>query len=611
MRRSSATALECRRSEVSSDGLGFTAWSQAQLKAEEEPTGGWRDVARTSKLVQQMVSHFQEKRQVLQRQWVTRMRASGLLRGEPRQEIEAEFIALHETFVDCLAAGKDEAAGEWARSAARRGARGAKTTQHIIDGLLVLHGVYRRSLFKRHQADPGRLGKALDLCSLIATRLLARAVLAVVEERETISKRKTEQLRTLVKTGMVLSARLSLTAVLQRIANMACKVVNAKYGALGVLDGKGGLSQFITAGIDEKTKRAIGPLPVGKGILGVLVHEAKPLRLKDLMTDPRAHGFPPHHPSMKSFLGVPIVSKGKVFGNLYLTEKQGAEEFSEEDEDLAMTFAAQAAIAIENASLYEELHRSYEELKRSQALLLRQEKLASLGRLGAGLAHELNNPLNTIAGFVEALQRRSHAATLLTHKEFADFPRFLTMVQREVDRAASIVRRLLDFARQREPSFALVDLGRVVAESVAFVDRQAAVANKRIIVEPLPPVQVKADAQMLQQLLLNLLSNALDAIEGVGEVRIVVTSIPGGQGARGQPGMVQISVADTGYGIPPENLSKVFDPFFTTKEVGKGTGLGLPICQSIVEQHGGRIEIKSEGVGKGTLVTVKLPLERG
>jgi len=137
------------------------------------------------------------------------------------------------------------------------------------------------------------------------------------------------------------------------------------------------------------------------------------------------------------------------------------------------------------------------------------------------------------------------------------------------------------------------------------------VANKRIVVEPLPPVQVKADAQMLQQLLLNLLSNALDAIEGVGEVRIVVTSIPGGQGARGQPGMVQISVADTGYGIPPENLSKVFDPFFTTKEVGKGTGLGLPICQSIVEQHGGRIEIKSEGVGKGTLVTVKLPLERG
>jgi signal transduction histidine kinase len=538
------------------------------------------------------------------------MRANGLLQGLTPQEIEDESHALSDTYVKCLETGKYEAVRAWARFMARPGLRRGMTTEHIIDGLLVLRDVYRRSLFRKYQPDTGRLAKALDLYSLMADRFLARAVLAVAEEREAVSKREIDQLRTLVKTGMVLSARLSLTAVLQRIANMACKVVSARYGALGVLDGKGGLSQFITAGIDEKTKRAIGPLPVGKGILGVLVHEAKPLRLKDFTTDPRAHGFPPNHPPMKSFLGVPIVSKGKVFGNLYLTEKQGAEEFTEEDKALAMTLAAQAAIAIENASLYEDLHRSYEELKRSQALLLRQEKLASLGRLAAGLAHELNNPLNTIAGFVEALQRRSQAETLLASKEFEDFPRFLRMVQGEVDRAASIVRRLLDFARQREPSFTLVDLGRLISESVSFVDRQAAMANKRILMEPLPsPVQLKADAQMLQQLLLNLLTNALDAIEGAGEVRIAVTTMARGQGSRGQE-IVQISVADNGCGIPPENLPKVFDPFFTTKEVGKGTGLGLPICQSIVEQHGGTIEVKSEGIGRGTTVTVKLPLER-
>jgi len=410
---------------------------------------------------------------------------------------------------------------------------------------------------------------------------------------------------------MILSAKLSLKAVLQRIANMACKVVGARYGALGVLDGKGGLSQFITAGVDEKTKRAIGPLPVGKGILGVLVREAKPLRLKDLTMDPRAHGLPTNHPPMKSFLGVPIVSKGKVFGNLYLTEKQGAEEFSQDDQDIAKTLAAQAAIAIENASLYEELHRSYQELKRSQALLLRQEKLASLGRLAAGLAHELNNPLNHIAGFAEALQRRAEAETLLARKEFEDFPRFLGMIQGQVDRAASIIRRLLDFARQREPSFELIDLDRLISESVSFVERQAAVANKRIVVRPLfEPVQLRADAQMLQQLLLNLLTNALDAIEGDGEVRIAADVIAAERGARGRREIVEVSVADNGRGIAPENLSKVFDPFFTTKEVGKGTGLGLPICQSIVEQHGGTIEIKSEGIGKGALVTVKLPVQR-
>jgi signal transduction histidine kinase len=562
------------------------------------------------KCPQEVVGHFREKPEELQRQWVRQMKAHGLLRGLTRQEIEDESHALSGAYVDYLETGNDDAAVACARSMARHAAR-RRTIEHIIHGFLVLRDVYQRFLFKSYQADAAWLAKALGLYSAMADRFLARAVLVLVGEREASSQREIDQLRTLVKTGMVLSARLSLTAVLQRIANMACKVVNARYGALGVLDGKGGLSQFITAGIDEKTKRAIGPLPVGKGILGVLVHEAKPLRLKDLTTDPRAHGFPPNHPPMKSFLGVPIVSKGKVFGNLYLTEKRGAEEFSEEDEALTKTLAAQAAIAIENASLYEELHRSYQELKRSQALLLRQEKLASLGRLAAGLAHELNNPLNTIAGFVEALQRRSQAETLLASEEFEDFPQFLRMIQAEVDRAASIVRRLLDFARQREPSFALVDLGGLITESVSFVDRQAALANKRILMAPLPgPVQLKADAQMLQQLLLNLLTNALDAIEGAGEVRIAVNTVAGGQGSRGQREIAQISIADSGCGIPAENLSRVFDPFFTTKEVGKGTGLGLPICQSIVEQHGGTIEIKSEGVGKGTTVTVKLPLER-
>jgi len=143
------------------------------------------------------------------------------------------------------------------------------------------------------------------------------------------------------------------------------------------------------------------------------------------------------------------------------------------------------------------------------------------------------------------------------------------------------------------------------------VERQAAVANKRIVVRPLPqPVQLRADAQMLQQLLLNLLTNALDAIEGDGEVRIGANVVEVGHGARGRREIVEVSVADNGRGIAPENLSKVFDPFFTSKEVGKGTGLGLPICQSIVEQHGGTIEIKSEGIGKGTLVSVKLPVQR-
>jgi len=564
-----------------------------------------------NKLRQELVSHFREKCEPLRRQWVQQMRAKGLLQRLTPQDIEDESGALYDTFVDYLESGKYEALLAYVRSMAKSEVWVRMTIEHVIDGLLILGDVYRRSLLKRYRADTGKLEKALDLYSHVANRLLALVTLAVVEDREQLMKREVSQLRTLVRAGMILSSQLSLKAVLQRIVNMACKLVNARFGALGVLDGKGGLSQFITAGIDEKTKQAIGPLPVGKGILGVLVHEAMPLRLKDLTKDPRAHGFPANHPPMRSFLGVPIISKGKAFGNLYLTEKEGAEEFSEADQTLAMTLATQAAIAIENANLYEALQRSYQQLKRSQDLLLRQEKLASLGRLAAGVAHELNNPLHIIAGFIEALQQRSQVEELLACKAFEEFPTFLTMAQREVDRAASIVRRLLDFARQREPAFERVDLGRLIAETIAFVDRQAAVTNRRIVIEPLPgPVQVEADAQMLQQLLLNLVTNALDAIEGGGEMRIGVKVQGRGQEREGQAEIVEIAVADNGCGIPPENFPKIFDPFFTTKEVGKGTGLGFPICQSIVEQHGGSIEVKSEGIGKGTTIVVRLPMGR-
>jgi len=327
-----------------------------------------------------------------------------------------------------------------------------------------------------------------------------------------------------------------------------------------------------------------------------------------------------------------------VFGHLYLTEKQGAEEFSKEDEQLAVTLAGQAAVAIENASLYEQLTRSFEELQQSQDLLVRQEKLASLGRLAAGVAHELNNPLSAVAGFAEALQRHVSEGACGDDRRFGDCREYLGLIQSEVGRAAAIVRRLLDFARQREPAFGPVDVGQVMREAVAFVERQARLANRQIRMEPIGDgTIVRGDSQMLHQVLLNLLTNALDAVEGGGEITVTARRAPtGGQPgdqasrqlgnqAPGQPGdfpdppitqspnrpaldWVEIVVADTGAGIAAAHLSKIFDPFFTTKEVGKGTGLGLAICQSIVEQHGGRIEVVSRGPGQGTTVSIRLPL---
>src|SRR5574337_1638383 len=490
---------------------------------------------RNSTLREELVRHFSTKREALRREWVRQMRAKDLLEGLTLQEIETESGMVCTMYLDCLETGKYETALAYARSRVKQGEFGGQTSEQIMDRLALLHDVCRKSLFRKYRSEVNRLAKLLDLYAPVVNRLQTVIVFAFVEERERIDRREMSQLRMLVKAGMILSAKLSLEDVLQRIANMACKLTNARYAALGVLDGKGGLSRFITAGVNETTRQAIGSPPCGKGILAVLMREVKPLRLSDLTEDPRAHGFPPHHPPMNSFLGVPVISKGKVLGNLYVTEKQGADEFSEGDEALAMTLAAQAAIALENANLYEELRRSYDELKQSQQLLVRQEKLASLGRLAAGLAHELNNPLSSVAGFAEALQRRVTRGEMARQPDAADVREYLTLIREEVSRAAVIVRRLLDFARQREPTFGLVDLQGVVGSAVRFVERQASLANQRIVIAPFPEgSMVHADVQMLQQVFLNLLTNALDAIEGGGAVRIAARrrheAAPGGGG---------------------------------------------------------------------------------
>jgi signal transduction histidine kinase len=162
------------------------------------------------------------------------------------------------------------------------------------------------------------------------------------------------RLRALFEASVAITSELSLDALLQRLVETAAKITGARYAALGVIDRSGSqLERFLTTGVDAETHAAIGDLPRGRGILGVLIGEATPLRLHDLSEDPRSVGFPPNHPPMRSFLGVPILLRSVAYGNFYLTEKAGGEDFTEEDQELVSLLAAQAAVAIENARLYE------------------------------------------------------------------------------------------------------------------------------------------------------------------------------------------------------------------------------------------------------------------
>lgn len=188
------------------------------------------------------------------------------------------------------------------------------------------------------------------------------------------------RLRLLVEAGIALSSELSLDAVLQRLVEAAAAITGARYAALGVIDRAGrGLEQFRTTGVSQAQIEEIGELPAGRGILGVLISEARPLRLHDLTEDPRSVGFPAGHPPMRTFLGVPVALRGVAYGNLYLTEKSGGEDFTGEDEELVQLLAAQAAVAIENARLYESARR-----------WLRQ--LESMTEVGNAIASETNLP---------------------------------------------------------------------------------------------------------------------------------------------------------------------------------------------------------------------------
>ncbi|HKW71554.1 MAG TPA: GAF domain-containing protein [Candidatus Dormibacteraeota bacterium] len=159
----------------------------------------------------------------------------------------------------------------------------------------------------------------------------------------------------LLEAGLTLASELSLPIVLQRIVDLAAQVTDARYGALGVIGAGDRLVEFVTTGISARERRAIGALPTGRGVLGVLIHDPKPVRIGNIADHPQSVGFPANHPPMRSFLGAPVQAMGRVFGNIYLAEKRGAKEFSEDDEESLVVLATQAGVAIANASLYEDV----------------------------------------------------------------------------------------------------------------------------------------------------------------------------------------------------------------------------------------------------------------
>jgi two-component system, NtrC family, sensor kinase len=237
------------------------------------------------------------------------------------------------------------------------------------------------------------------------------------------------------------------------------------------------------------------------------------------------------------------------------------------------------------------------QLSAARAEAAHSETLASIGMLASGIAHELNNPLTGVLTFTSLLRKKTPPGT----QDAED----LDLVIRETRRCAGIIKRLLDFAREKVPVKGWFDLNQLVRETVAFVERSASLQQVDIAVAldaALPPVW--GDADLIKQVVLNILVNAEQAIAGPGQIEVSSRVLPAGAAA---PARVEIAVRDTGCGIPETNLKHIFDPFFTTKEVGKGTGLGLSVSYGIVKSHGGAIAVDSQ-VGVGSTFRILLPI---
>ena len=261
-----------------------------------------------------------------------------------------------------------------------------------------------------------------------------------------------DRLRALLATGILLQSELTLAGLLRRLVETAVGLTGAGYGALGVIDRAGtALDEFITVGIAPEQIALIGELPRGRGVLGVPIRERAPLRLRDLAADPRSVGFPPGHPPMASFLGVPILLRGASFGNLYLTEKAGGEEFSGEDEDIVRLLAAQAAVAIENARLYESARlwsRQLESLNEVSEALATQTDLPQLFDLAASRLCELLDarvvmiqvPASDGVSLTVAAASGDHAAALLGRTlELGRSKSGRTLTRRRSERIDSVI----------------------------------------------------------------------------------------------------------------------------------------------------------------------------
>lgn len=408
-------------------------------------------------------------------------------------------------------------------------------------------------------------------------------------------QRNARELAALNSATHALASNLDLNTVLQQTMSHINTLLEAEDASVLLHDVENNDLVFAAVATDSAFPILFGKhIALDSGIAGWIVRNRQPVRLENAQADPRFYNAIDAMTAVttRSLLAVPLITKDRVIGVIEVINKVYG-VFDDHDLELLQALASSAAIAIDNAHLYQELIDQLQMLRRAQAQLIQSEKMAALGRLIASISHEINNPLQSIQGCLTLAKEELEGDIRPAKME-----RYLNVAEDEIERIATIVRRVRDFYRPSSQEQSAIDLHQTLESVLELAGKQlqhSEVTVERIWAPNLPPVN--ANSAHLKQVFLNLVLNAIDAMPagGILSIRTLLNATT-----------VGIEFSDTGIGMSAETQARLFEPFFTTKP--HGSGLGLSISYGIIEAHHGQISVTSE-LGNGTTVTILLPLE--
>jgi two-component system NtrC family sensor kinase len=400
------------------------------------------------------------------------------------------------------------------------------------------------------------------------------------------AERERHRLEVLYDLAGRLAAVSELDETLSLIVTEAARLLHVEAASLRLLEG----DELVLKACTESASFVSRPrLKLGESLSGLVVANGAPVAVEDLATDRRYdhdHRLGAQEQGFHGFLGVPLRIDGRIIGGLNIYSKE-RRVFTADEVSLLAAFA-------DHASLILEKHRLFAERRRTEEALRQSEKLATMGQLLAGVAHELNNPLTVISGYAEMLMSRLTGTALEPSAG---------QIDQAARRCSRIVRNFLALARKHPPERRPVALNRVIAEALELLAYPFSLDNVETRLDLAADMpDLWADAHQLHQVVVNLLTNAHQAMRETQTRHLTIVT-------RHDPAraMASLQVSDTGPGIPPDVQARVFEPFFTTKPVGHGTGLGLSLCLGIVEGHGGTMHLDGRP-GRGAVFTVELPV---